>query len=92
MKDGFGNTAVAGGDPRLGTQTGRAGALGALVGDLARADHRVTHVLLDEGHRWGRKRVAIPIGAVRDVDDGVRLTLAKDEVRDLPPVELTESR
>jgi hypothetical protein len=27
------------------------------------ADHHVTHVLLDEGHLWGKKRVAIPIGA-----------------------------
>jgi hypothetical protein len=34
------------------------------------SDHRVTHVLLDEGHLWGEKRVAIPIGAVTRVDDG----------------------
>jgi hypothetical protein len=32
-------------------------------------DHHVTHVLLDEGHLWGKKRVAIPISAVRSVDD-----------------------
>jgi hypothetical protein len=53
-------------------------------------DHHVTHVLLDEGHLWGKKRVAIPIGAVKDVTDGVRLTLTKHEVGDLPPVELDE--
>lgn len=52
------------------------------------ADHRVTHVLLDEGHLWGKKEVAIPIGAVSGVDDGVRLRLTKDEVAALPPVEL----
>ena len=52
------------------------------------ADHHVTHVLLDEGHLWGKKEVAIPIGAVTSVDDGVRLSLTKDEVADLPPVEL----
>ena len=52
------------------------------------SDHHVTHVLLDEGHLWGQKQVAIPIGAVTSVDDGVRLNLTKDEVRDLPPVEL----
>ncbi len=52
------------------------------------SDHHVTHVLLDEGHLWGEKRVAVPIGAVTGVDDGVRLSLTKDEVRDLPPVEL----
>ena len=52
------------------------------------ADHHVTHVLLDEGHLWGKKEVAIPIGAVTGVADGVRLSLSKDEVGDLPPVAL----
>jgi sporulation protein YlmC with PRC-barrel domain len=52
------------------------------------ADHHVTHVLLDEGHLWGKKEVAIPISAVTGVDDGVRLNLGKGEVADLPPVEL----
>ena len=36
------------------------------------------------------KRVAIPISAVKDVEDGVRLNLTKDEVRDLPAVEVDE--
>jgi sporulation protein YlmC with PRC-barrel domain len=52
------------------------------------SDHHVTHVLLDEGHLWGEKSVGIPIGAVTGVEDGVRLSLTKDEVRDLPPVDL----
>ena len=52
------------------------------------SDHHVTHVLLDEGHLWGEKRVAIPIGAVTRVGDGVRLNLTKDQVRDLPPVDV----
>jgi hypothetical protein len=47
--------------------------------------HRVTHVLLDEGHLWGKRTVAIPISAVADFSDGIRLSLAQDEVRDLPP-------
>jgi len=51
-------------------------------------DHHVTHVLLDEGHLWGKKRVSIPISAVKGIDDGVRLNLTKDEVRDLPPVDV----
>jgi sporulation protein YlmC with PRC-barrel domain len=55
------------------------------------SDHHVTHVLLDEGHLWGKKRVAIPISTVKDVKDGVRLNLTKDQVRDLPPVELDHS-
>jgi hypothetical protein len=46
--------------------------------------HRVAYVLLGEGHLWGKRRVAIPISAVADFSDGVRLSLARDEVRDLP--------
>ena len=65
---------------------GNIGRVQGLVVDPA--DHHVTHVLLDEGHLWGKKEVAIPIGAVTGVDDGVRLSLTKDEVADLPPVEL----
>ncbi len=52
------------------------------------ADHHVTHVLLDEGHLWGKRRVAIPISAVRRIGDEVEVNLTKDEVRDLPPVDL----
>jgi hypothetical protein len=55
---------------------------------IDRTDHLVTHVLLAEGHLWGHKTVAIPIGAVGDIDDGVRLELTKDQVRDLPPLEV----
>ncbi len=51
-------------------------------------DHHVTHVLLQEGHVWGRKEVAIPISAVTRVDGGIRLNITKQEVGDLPPVEV----
>ena len=54
-------------------------------------DHHVTHVLLQEGHLWGRKEVAIPIGAVTGVEDGIRLNITKHEVQDLPPVEVDHS-
>ena len=50
--------------------------------------HRVTHVLLQEGHLWGRKEVAIPIGAVTGVDDGIRLNITKQQVQGLPPVDI----
>ncbi len=65
------------------------GAIGRVRGLVVHpGDHCVTHVLLDEGHLWGQKRVAIPISAVKDAADGVQLNLSKDEVRDLPPVEV----
>jgi hypothetical protein len=51
----------------------------------------VTHVLLQEGHLWGRKQVAIPISAVTGVDDeGISLNIAKQDVQDLPPVSLAD--
>jgi sporulation protein YlmC with PRC-barrel domain len=50
------------------------------------ADHRVTHVLLREGHMWGRKEVAIPVSAVTAVDEGIRLNITKKQVGDLPPL------
>ena len=48
----------------------------------------VTHVLLQEGHLWGRKEVAIPISAVASTGDGIELKIAKQEVQDLPPVDI----
>jgi sporulation protein YlmC with PRC-barrel domain len=65
------------------------GAIGRVQGlAIDPGDHHVTHVLLEEGHLWGKKRVAIPIKAVSRMGDEVRLNLTKDEVRDLPPVDL----
>ena len=53
-------------------------------------DHQVTHVLLQEGHLWGRKDVAIPIKAVSRVEDTIRLNISKQEVQDLPPVDFAQ--
>jgi sporulation protein YlmC with PRC-barrel domain len=47
----------------------------------------VTHVLLQEGHLWGKKEVAIPISAVASTRDGIQLTITKRQVGDLPPVD-----
>jgi sporulation protein YlmC with PRC-barrel domain len=52
------------------------------------SSHHVTHVLLQEGHLWGRKDVAIPISAVTGTDDGIRLNITKDQVEALPPVDI----
>lgn len=50
--------------------------------------HGVTHVLLQEGHLLGRKEVAIPISAVTGVDDGIVLNISKQQIQDLPPVDI----
>jgi hypothetical protein len=64
------------------------GHIGRVRGFLADPDdHKVSHVLLDEGHLWGRKEVAIPLSAVTGVDGGIRLNITKQEVENLPPVE-----
>jgi sporulation protein YlmC with PRC-barrel domain len=67
------------------------GAIGRVQGlAVDPSDHHVTHVLLDDGHLWGKKRVAIPFSAVDCVDDGVRLNLAKAQVRDLPAIDVPD--
>ena len=58
---------------------------------IDRATHHVTHVLLQEGHLWGRKDVAIPISAVTGIEGGdINLTLTKQEVEDLPAVDVDD--
>jgi sporulation protein YlmC with PRC-barrel domain len=52
------------------------------------ADHKVTHVLLQEGHLWGRKQVAIPASAVASVVAGIELNITKKQVEELPPLDL----
>jgi sporulation protein YlmC with PRC-barrel domain len=52
------------------------------------ASRQVTHVLLREGHPWGRKEVAIPVSAVTLVDDEIQLSITKQQVQDLPPVDI----
>ncbi len=48
--------------------------------------HHVSHVLLQEGHLFGRREVAIPIGAVTGVVDTVQLNITKQQVDNLPAV------
>jgi len=63
------------------------GEIGQVQGFLVDpSDNHVTHVLLQEGHLWGRKEVSIPISAVTGVDAGIRLNITKKQVEDLPPV------
>jgi hypothetical protein len=48
----------------------------------------VTHVLLQEGHLRGRREVAIPISAVASTATGIQLKITKQDVQDLPPVDI----
>jgi sporulation protein YlmC with PRC-barrel domain len=73
-------------DQHVHATDGNIGRVQGLVIDPG--DHHVTHVLLQEGHLWGRKEVSIPISAVTGVDDGIRLNITKQEVQDLPAVDV----
>jgi len=63
-------------------------------GEIGRVDgfaidpesHRVTHVILQSAHLLGHDDIAIPIGCVTTMIDGVEVALTKDEVRALPKV------
>ena len=79
----LGEVDVRRGEPVFATD-GEIGKIQGLVIDPG--SHHVTHVLLEEGHLWGRKEVAIPISSVTRVDDVIRLTIDKQQVQDLPPV------
>ena len=83
-----GEVAVRRGEPVHATD----GPIGHVQGLVIDAGSRqVTHVLLQEGHIWGRKEVAIPIAAVIDVEAGIELNLTKQEVEDLPAVGIARS-
>jgi sporulation protein YlmC with PRC-barrel domain len=56
------------------------------------ASHHVTHVLLQEGHLWGRKQVTIPINTVTRVAERIEVNLTKQQVQDLPEVDIDRPR
>jgi len=67
------------------------GEIGKVEGLVVEPAHgHVTHVLLQEGHLWGRKQVAIPIGAVERLGEAIAVNLTKREIEDLPAVDLTK--
>ncbi len=50
----------------------------------AENDH-ITHLVMREGHLWGKKEVIIPLSAIRDtVEDTVFLKLNKHQIETLP--------
>jgi sporulation protein YlmC with PRC-barrel domain len=107
MGAGIGMSSNGGASERVTTDTVPAGEVDVRRGETVHAtdgeigkvkglvinpeDHRVTHVLLQEGHLWGRQDVAIPIDSVTSVDHGIRLKISKQQVKDLPPVEIDQT-
>jgi uncharacterized protein YrrD len=82
----LGEVAIRRGEPVHATD-GEIGRVQGLI--IEPVHHHVTHFLLQEGHLWGRKEVAIPIGAVTGIEENeIRLILTKQEIKDLPPVDV----
>jgi len=85
----LGDVAVHAGGPVHATD-GEIGRVRGVVVDPR--DRQVTHVLLDEGHLWGTKEVAIPTSAVIRFGPVIDLNIAKHEVQDLPSVDADHPR
>jgi hypothetical protein len=68
------------------------GAIGRVEGLVVDDAGHITHVLLQEGHLWGRKEVAIPLALLERIDtDGIHIGLSKHEIGDLPDSRVTEA-
>jgi sporulation protein YlmC with PRC-barrel domain len=66
------------------------GAIGKVHGFVVLSGGHVSHLLLQEGHLWGRKQVAIPIDAVEKIDQEITVKLTTHEIEALPAVGVTE--
>jgi sporulation protein YlmC with PRC-barrel domain len=61
--------------------------LGHVEALIVDGEGKVTHFVLERGHLWGRRDIAIPIGAVAEIrTDEVSVGLTKNEVGALPAV------
>lgn len=64
---------------------GRVGRVGELLADPESG--KVTHLVLQTGHLWGEKELAIPVSAIHHVEeDAVYLKLDKQTIESLPAV------
>jgi sporulation protein YlmC with PRC-barrel domain len=71
---------------RVHATDGDIGQVHALGIDLG--SRRLTHVLVQEGPVWARKQIAIPFDRVAGFEDGIRLSISKQQVRELPAAEI----
>jgi sporulation protein YlmC with PRC-barrel domain len=61
--------------------------LGRVEAFIVDGESKATHFVLERGHLWGRRDIAIPIGAVAEIKtDEVTVGLTKEEVGALPAV------
>jgi hypothetical protein len=72
------------GDQHVHSTDGEIGKIRAVMVDAGSG--RVTNILLQEGHLWGKREVAIPWSAVTSLDGGVHLSMTSEAIKKLPPV------
>ena len=61
--------------------------LGHVDGFAVDDEEHITHIVLERGHLWGKREIAIPIGAIAAIEtDAAVLNLTKDEVGAMPAV------
>jgi uncharacterized membrane protein len=76
---------------RVDASDGHVGLVGELVIDEEEEGY-VTHIVLQEGHLWGKKEVTLPLSAIDRVDgDTVYLKLDKKAIEQLPTIPLKRS-
>lgn len=77
-----GRVAFRGGEEVQATD-GSIGRVPDLVVDLRQ--HQTTHLVVQEGHLWGRRQVAVPVSVVAllDEDGGVHLRISTQAVEAL---------
>jgi sporulation protein YlmC with PRC-barrel domain len=80
-----GEVTIRRGDPVHATDGDIGHIAGLVIGTPA---GEVTHVLLQEGHLWGKRDVSIPIGSVTRVGEVVEVGLSKHQLEELPSIDI----
>lgn len=66
----------------------RDGSVGQLTGVVVDLSSRVvTHLLVVDGHLWSRRHFSLPMSAVEDFDDGIRLGISRAQASALAIVQ-----
>jgi uncharacterized membrane protein len=75
---------------RVEASDGHVGLVGELVVD--ESGSHITHLVLQEGHLWGKREVTLPLSAIERVEgDTVTLELDKKAIGQLPAIPLRRS-
>jgi sporulation protein YlmC with PRC-barrel domain len=72
------------GDQPVHSTDGEIGKIRAVTVDAG--SRRVTHILLQEGHLWGKREVAIAWESVTSFDRGVHVSLTSEAIKGLPAI------